>query len=83
MAKIMQSSTLRNKYHELSEFCNENSEAVFITKNGEGDLAVMSITHYEEILGRMELYSQLMVGLKAASEGRVKSINEVEKELGL
>ena len=42
MATIRPSSDLRNRYNEISDFCNKNNEPVFITKNGTGDLVVMS-----------------------------------------
>ena len=42
MATIRPSSDLRNKYNEISEFCNKYNEPVFITKNGIGDLVVLS-----------------------------------------
>jgi len=37
MAKILPSSDLRNKYNEISKFCNTYNEPVFNTKNGTGD----------------------------------------------
>ena len=37
MPMIRPSSDLRNKYNEISEFCNQYQEPVFITKNGTGD----------------------------------------------
>ncbi|NEW07626.1 antitoxin PHD [Paenibacillus sp. SYP-B3998] len=40
MPTIRPSSDLRNKYNEISEFCNKYDEPVYITKNGQGDLAV-------------------------------------------
>ncbi len=43
MPIIRPSSDLRNRYSEISEFCHEHSEPVYITKNGHGDLVVMSI----------------------------------------
>ncbi len=43
MPTIRPSADLRNKYNEISEFCHEYSEPIFITRNGKGDLAVMSI----------------------------------------
>ena len=42
MPVIRPSSDLRNKYNEISEFCNKNNEPVFITKNGSGDLVMTS-----------------------------------------
>ena len=46
MPNIKSSTDLRNNYNEISKFCHE-SRASFITKNGQGDLAVMSIEAYE------------------------------------
>ena len=43
----------------ISTFCHPYAEPVFITKNGKGDLAVMSIETYEEMVGRFELYGKL------------------------
>jgi hypothetical protein len=42
MPTIRPSVDLSNNYNEISELCHEYSEPVFITKNGTGDLAVMS-----------------------------------------
>ena len=43
MPDIRSSAELRNHYNEVSDFCHSYNEPVFITKNGKGDLAVMSI----------------------------------------
>ena len=55
MATIRPSSDLRNKYNEISEFCNKYDEPVFITKNGTGDLVVLSNEAYERLIGKYEL----------------------------
>ena len=52
MPKIRSSADLRNNYNEISNFCHQYSEPVFITKNGKGDLAVLSIEAYEKLVGR-------------------------------
>lgn len=57
MPKIRSSAELRNSYNEISTFCHDYSEPVFITKNGKGDFAVMSIEAYEQLVGRFELLS--------------------------
>jgi len=49
MPKIKPISELRNT-NEISELCHEELEPVFITKNGYGDLVVMSIETYEQLL---------------------------------
>jgi len=83
--EIRPSSDLRNKYNEISKFCHENGKPIYITKNGKGDLAVMSIATYEKITEKFELYHLLETGLKAANNDKVKPFNEVvsklEKEL--
>ncbi len=50
MPAIRSSADLLNSYNEISTFCHDYSEPVFITKNGKGDLAVMSIEVYEQLV---------------------------------
>lgn len=69
MAKILPSSDLRNKYNEISGFCNTYNEPVFITKNGTGDLVLLSNAAYEELAGRRELHKLLNEGLTALRAG--------------
>ena len=45
MPKIRSSADLRNNYNEISTFCHDYAEPVFITKNGKGDLAVFGDEH--------------------------------------
>ena len=42
---IKPSTALRNEYNEIAELCKKEDSPVFLTKNGEGDLVVMSIEH--------------------------------------
>ena len=77
MAKILPSSDLRNKYNEISNFCNTSHEPVYITKNGKGDLVVLSNTAYEELTGRSELHRLLNEGLSAMKAGGGRPACEV------
>jgi len=77
MPAIRPSSDLRNNYNEISEFCHKYNEPVYITKNGSGDLAVMSIETYERLVGKFELYAMLEKGLGDIENGRVKPAREV------
>ena len=63
MPKITSSADLRNNYNDISNFCHQYKEPVFITKNGKGDLAVMSIEAYEALTSRFELYDQIHEGM--------------------
>jgi PHD/YefM family antitoxin component YafN of YafNO toxin-antitoxin module len=73
MPSIRPSSDLRNKYNEISQFCHKYNEPVYITKNGEGDLAVMSIETYERLVGKFELYKLLDDGIDAMKAKKVRS----------
>lgn len=59
MPKIRPISDLRNNANEISEFCLNAREPVFITKNGVGDMVVMSIEVYERQQALIELYAKL------------------------
>ena len=77
MPAIRPSADLRNSYNEISEFCHRYTEPVFITKNGQGDLAVMSIETYEMLIGKMELHKLLEEGLASEKSGKVRPMSEV------
>ncbi len=81
MPTIRPSADLRNNYNEISEFCHQYAEPVFITKNGKGDLAVLSIETYEKLCGKFELYNLLNEGLKAEQMGKTKPFGEVISDL--
>jgi prevent-host-death family protein len=59
MPQIRPISDLRNRANEISDLCHSQDEPVFITKNGKGDLVVMSQVHYERLQGLVELYQKL------------------------
>lgn len=70
MPMIRPSADLRNRYIEISEYCHSEKQPVFITRNGTGDLAVMSIELYEQLTSRNELYAAVNVGLDDEQAGR-------------
>ena len=59
MPNIKSSTDLRNNYNEISSFCHETQEPLFITKNGRGDLAVMSIDLFNSFMAKYQLYQLL------------------------
>lgn len=81
MPNIRSSADLRNSYNDISEFCHTYSEPVFITKNGKGDLAVMSIEAYEQLVGRFELYSLLKDGLDDVKNENTRPLSEAISDL--
>ncbi len=85
MPMIRPSADLRNNYNEISALCHRYREPVYITKNGRGDLAVMSIEAYEQLTGRQELYRLIEEGMKEVRQGKGRpfeeAMNEILKEL--
>ena len=81
MATIRPSSDLRNRYNEISDFCNTYNEPVFITKNGTGDLVVLSNSEYERLCGLAELHRMLDAGLDDIQAGRVRSADEIFSDI--
>lgn len=81
MPTIRSSADLRNSYNEISNFCHTYSEPVFITKNGKGDLAVMSIEEYERLVGRFELYGLIQEGLDDVKSGNTHPLSEAMADI--
>ena len=81
MPTIRSSADLRNGYNEMSSFCHTYNEPVFITKNGKGDLAVMSIERYESLVGKFELYGLINEGLTDVSSGNVQELDEAMSDI--
>jgi PHD/YefM family antitoxin component YafN of YafNO toxin-antitoxin module len=59
---------LRNT-NEISELCHTRQEPVFITKNGYGDLVVMSMATYERQTALLEAYQKLDEAEEQAASG--------------
>jgi len=64
---IKSSTSLRNDYSDLSALAHETQEPIYITKNGEGDLVVMSISAFES---RDELL-RLRAAIEATEQARL------------
>jgi prevent-host-death family protein len=52
-------SDLRNKFSDISKAVHESNEPVYLTKNGRGDMVVMSLEAYEKNLFESEIYIKL------------------------
>ena len=81
MPHIKSSTDLRNNYNEISTFCHEIGEPIFITKNGRGDLAVMSIDLFNKFIGRYDLYQLLDQSESDFENGRTLTFDDSMKSL--
>lgn len=62
-------SDLRNKSTEISELAHNSNEPIFITKNGEGDMVVMSMSHYSKMQLKLDLLGKLSVAQNQKADG--------------
>jgi prevent-host-death family protein len=75
-------SDLRNKANEISDLAHQSNEPIFITKNGEGDMVVMSMAQYSKLQLKLDLFSKLAVAqAQKASGDRGRTLSQVMKEL--
>lgn len=68
MSMIRPVSDLRNNFADISRTVHETAQPVFLTKNGYGDMVVMSMEAYENLQFDSEVYSKLAEAERQASE---------------
>lgn len=59
MPVIRPISDLRNNANEISDFCRQTREPVYITRNGTGDMVVISVEEFERQQALIDLYGKL------------------------
>ena len=69
MPSIRPISDLRNSANEISDFCRQSREPVYITRNGTGDMVVLNIDEYERQMALIDLYGKLAVAEEEISSG--------------
>ncbi len=81
MPTIRSSADLRNGYNDISTFCHTSNETVFITKNGKGDLAVMSIEEYDRLMSKIALYERLEKGMEEIAKDKTRPFSDAMSEI--
>ena len=82
MPVIKPISALRNKANEISNLAHESNEPIFITRNGEGDMVVMSIASYSKLQLKLELFGKLAVPQSQRANGdKGRTLSQVMKDL--
>ena len=56
---------------KISEMCHSAEEPIFVTKNGYGDMVVMSMETYEKQLARVDMYTKIAEGKAQADRGEL------------
>ena len=66
---------------KISELCHASSEPIYITKNGYGDMVVMSMETYEATIRRDQIYKELESSEKQVAEGKTRPAKEALADL--
>ena len=69
MLSILPISDLRNNANEISDFCHQTREPVYITRNGTGDMVVISMEAYERQQALIDLYGKLAIAEQEIASG--------------
>lgn len=69
------------KTSEISEMCHEADEPIYITKNGYGDMVIMSMENYEAVMRQLAIYRDIEISEKQIENGQTKDARSALKEM--
>lgn len=72
---------------KISEMCHRTSEPIYVTKNGYGDMVLMSMESFEEMYRREQLYRELEISERQITDGKTRearaALSDMRKKYGL
>jgi PHD/YefM family antitoxin component YafN of YafNO toxin-antitoxin module len=80
MPQIIPIKNLKNT-SEISELCHQSDEPIFVTKNGYGDMVIMSIETYEKSMFLSQAYQAIEVAEQEMAEGKIMDAKDALKNL--
>ncbi len=80
MATILPIKELKNTA-KISELCRASNEPIFITKNGYGDMVIMSIAKYEDTMSKLDIYAKLEAAEQQIAKGQVDDAENTLRRL--
>lgn len=80
MPQIIPIRDLKNT-SEISELCHGAGEPIFVTKNGYGDMVIMSMEAYEERMRMLDVYAKLSQAEEEIKAGKTRRAEDSMKEL--
>ena len=79
---IKASAALRNDYASISALAKETKEPIYITKNGEGDMVLMSIDAFEKREQILQFRAKVLQAEQERIDGKQTiSVSEARKRL--
>lgn len=70
------------KTNEISQMCKETNEPIFVTKNGYGEMVIMSMEVYEEQTTKPNLYANVEAAEEDVQNGKVMDAEGKLKKTG-
>ncbi len=71
----------------VSELCHKTDEPIFITKNGYGDMVLMSMELFESTRRKLDMYNDLLISEEQIKSGKTKdarkALKDVKEKYGL
>ena len=80
MPQIIPIRDLKNT-SQISEICHSSNEPVFVTKNGYGDMVIMSMEAYEKTIYMNSVYDKLAKAEESVTNGNVTDAMESVKSI--
>ena len=80
MPQIIPIKDLKNT-SDISDMCHKTEEPIYVTKNGYGDMVVMSMETYEATIRRDQIYKELEISEKQVAEGKTRPAKEALADL--
>lgn len=71
MPQIIPIKELKNT-SEISELCRKSQEPIYVTKNGYGDMVIMSMEIYESTMRQINMYREIEISEKQIIIGQTK-----------
>ena len=80
MPQIIPIKDLKNT-SEISDMCHKAEEPIYVTKNGYGDMVIMSMEIYESAMQRFSMYKDIEVSEKQIETGQVQDARIALREM--
>ena len=80
MPQIIPIKDLKNT-SEISDMCHKTEEPIYVTKNGYGDMVIMSMEIYESVMQRFSMYKDIEVSEKQIETGQVQDARIALREM--
>ena len=69
------------KTSEISKMCHEADGPIYITKNGYGDMVIISMENYEVVMRQLAIYRDIEISEKQIENGQTKDARSASKDM--